>query len=224
MLVGFSVWMCLYCAYAYRCVGVSNGTWTMSTSENSRQEIKERHKHTHAHDETMTTSTTTTDLDVQAFDFMKCLPFLVWLFTRLVNSFTHTVRDTTREWTNEEKKGESIMLHAVRLLCIYVCLMMFCYKLHSISTAIWFLHALMKMIFLPLFMSVFTLAVHVCVLTCSNDATPTANDREINWYDEVVDKESEQKKRMEKTAAAKQDTVRNKWINEWKKFLLSSLQ
>lgn len=90
MLVGFSVWMCLYCAYAYRCVGVSNGTWTMSTSENSRQEIKERHKHTHAHDETMTTSTTTTDLDVQAFDFMKCLPFLVWLFTRLVNSFTHT--------------------------------------------------------------------------------------------------------------------------------------
>lgn len=89
-----------------------------------------RNIHAHTYDETMTTTTKTTSLNVWTFDFVKCMVFSVWLFTRLVNSFIRTHNMRMNKW--KRKKGESIILHAARLLNIYVFLMMFCYKLHSV--------------------------------------------------------------------------------------------
>lgn len=70
----------------------------------------------------------------------------------------------------------------------------------------------MKMIFLPLLCLFLFRRVCVCVLACSSDATPTANDREINWYDEVMDKESEQKSEK-KQQQSKTKPEASEWMN-----------
>lgn len=139
----------------------------------------------------------------------------------IVYSFSQFI-NTIWEWTNEErKKGESIVLYtqAACLLSIYVFLMMFCYKLHSIYGERWFDFSFAYVGINENDLStIYMLSPCVCI-----DLQQRCHTNQPQMIEKLIDMKW-WIKRMSKRMKIKQDKVRKKWwMNEWKRFSSNSL-